>query len=106
MPPTNLDIELSNWSRHYDSLLWNTTTIFTGLFGGLLAFCYKENFMILSAFGFLLCPIPVYFAASFRESRDIVHSHMSEDFRKALFLQRRLLQWPLYIIIFISLEIL
>ncbi|MDO8769974.1 MAG: hypothetical protein Q7K57_14955 [Burkholderiaceae bacterium] len=104
MPIKISDSELSNWSRHYDTLLWNTTTIFAGLFGGLIAFSYQMFFAPLSVAGMLLCPIPVYFAASFRESRDLVHVQMSEELRLALFSGRKLVQWPLYVFIFIVLE--
>lgn len=98
------DSELSEWSRHYDILLWNTTTIFTGLSGGLVTFLFQNFNAYLSVAGMFLCLVPVYLAASFRESRDLVHMHMSDEYRKALFSKRKLIQWPLFVFIFIGLE--
>ncbi len=104
MDKENLDGELSNWSRHYDTLLWNSTTAFVGLLGALAAVSFENFHWLLSVVGLSFSFVPVYFAASFRESRDIVHKAMSPGLRVIVFSDRRLKQWPLFVFIFICLE--
>jgi hypothetical protein len=100
------DDQLAEWSRHYDSLLWNVTTLFAGAIGGLLAFQYSSFDASVSGFGLLVSMVPVYFAASFRESRNLVNAQMSKTLRDALFSGRKLRQWELYVALFIGLEML
>jgi Na+/H+ antiporter NhaD/arsenite permease-like protein len=100
------DDQLAEWSRHYDSLLWNVTTLFAGAVGGLLAFQYTSFNLPVSIFGLMVSIVPVYFAASFRESRDLVNAQLSEEARNALFAPRKLRQWEAYVVLFIAVEML
>lgn len=98
--------ELHQWSRHYDTLLWNVTTIFAAAIGGLLAYSYSNFNVVISVMGFILTPLPIYFAASFRESRDKINQKLDEADRDLLFGGRKLKQWSLYAFIFLLLELL
>jgi hypothetical protein len=98
--------ELHQWSRHYDTLLWNVTTIFAAAIGGLLVYCYSNFNDIISLVGLIITPLPIYFAASFRELRKKINQHLNEADRKILHENRELKQWLLYVFIFLLFEFL
>lgn len=98
--------ELSQWSRHYDNLLWVVTTIFLASIGALLAFSFQTFNYYLSLFGMLLTATPVYFAISFRESQALVNKYIDTKVTTSLFARRKYLQWPMYVLIFVGIEVL
>ena len=96
--------EWSEWSRHYDSLLWQVTGLFAAGIGGLLAYSFSRYHDAIAVAGLILTCLPVYFAASFRESRDRVNKQLGSEIRQVLFEGRRLRQWPWYVSVFVILE--
>ncbi len=106
MDTQQLQDQLNEWSRHYDALLWNVTTIFAAAIGGLLAYSYSNFDLVFSLAGLLLTIVPVYFAASFREVRRLVDLQIDKKIRDAMYPKRRLHQWSLYVALFMLLELL
>ena len=98
--------ELGQWSRHYDSLLWNVTTIFMAAIGALLVYSYSNFNFIISIAGMVLTCVPVYFAASFRELQNRVNAQLDVTTRNILFKKRKFLQWWVYVGIFVGQEVL
>jgi magnesium-transporting ATPase (P-type) len=96
--------ELHQWSRHYDSLLWQVTTLFAAAIGGLVVYSFANFHVGISVAGLGITCLPVYFAASFRESRDKVNEHLSHEERRILFERRTLKQWVPYSGVFFVLQ--
>lgn len=99
------DSEVHAWSRHYDSLLWQVTAVFTAGIGGLLAYSVSSFYVEIALAGLALTCLPVYFAASFRESRDKINKHLGEKDRGVLFADRKLKQWKPYVSVFLILQV-
>jgi hypothetical protein len=107
----------TEWSRHYDQIQWTATTIFTGVVGVLLAYSYqqdKDKFDLAIAFlGLCLTWLTIYYVASCREFRRVLHDSLPDGEEKD-FLQNRtkapnqkrlLWQWPAFLLTFILLTI-
>lgn len=98
------DFELHAWSRHYDTLVWTVTGIFAGADGGLLlyAFSTEKPAWIVCVIGISLTVLAVYFIASFRSARRIVHSKMKDEdiqiARGAPFLK----QWRIFVLFWVA----
>ena len=107
MNGNTFDAELGEWSRHYDKLLWQVTTLLATADGALLIFCVEKDrvSVIPYVIGLLLPPIAVYFAASFREFKNELATKMSKEFKANVFFRRRLWQWEAYVAIFFFLTI-
>jgi uncharacterized membrane protein len=107
----------TEWSRHYDQIQWTATTILTGVVAVLFAYSYQlENakFDPLIAFlGLWLTWLTIYYVASCREFRRILHNGLSDGDEKNFLQnknqaknQKRLLwQWPALLLTFILLTI-
>ena len=96
----------NEWSRHYDQIQWTATTILTGIVGGLVAYSYTVNVgklnRVVVYVGFALTWLSVYYAASFRELRQLLHANM-ENKNEEEFLSRlphKLKQWPAFLVAF------
>ncbi len=99
-------------TRHYDTLFYTVTKIIAAAIGGLLVYCYNQSNVnkILVFVGSVLTVIPVYYAASFRELRQLLeknilgddpnHIQIREIFKERQFRH----QWALYPLIFIMIE--
>lgn len=98
--------ELHQWSRHYDSLLWNVTALFAAAIGGLLVYASSTPDLKIALFGLFVTWFPVYFAASFRESRDKVNLQLPEGDRKILFDGRGFKQWEPFVVLFLGFQVL
>jgi len=80
----------SEWSRHYDVLLWTVTGLLTTANLGLLAFAFSgymkdwgSGFLIVAAvLGLWLTFCMLFFPASFRERRYMVHESIPEGYMK------------------------
>ncbi len=81
-----------DWARHYDTLLWTTTTIFLTAIGVFFTYVNSHPDIWLSLFGLILSGSTVYFAASFRQLR--YQEGPKGKIRKGL------LQWYPYLFIF------
>lgn len=103
--------ELGTWSRHFDTLLWQVTTMFAAAIGGLLAYSYSKFDQGVAIFGLLITPIPVYFAASFREVRFNIHQKLPQEVHEAIYMTarpngsrgRKLHQWEVYVLLMVGL---
>ncbi len=96
--------EAANWTRHFDNLLWQVTSMFATAIGALLAYSYSNFEMAIALAGLALTIIPVYFAASFRELRRRVNKFLDPELSAALREGRSLHQWQLFVLIFIIFE--
>jgi flagellar biosynthesis protein FlhB len=96
--------QLHAWSRHYDSLLWNVTTLFAAAIGGLLVYTYSTFHIGVAIVGLIITCLPVYFAASFREASYKINQHLPAEERKIIFEDRKLKQWSPYVLVFVLLE--
>ncbi len=97
----------SEWSRHYDQIQWIATSIFTVAIGGLLTYSQIEK-KFTPEVGFLglwLTAMTVFYAASFREKRRILHESLPEGEERSYLLghpsRRRLAQWNVFILTFL-----
>jgi len=97
-------IEAANWTRHFDTILWQVTSIFAAAIGALIAYSYSNFDVAISLAGLFFTILPVYFGASFRELRKRVSPKLDPDLRKALKEGRQLYQWQVFVSIFIIFE--
>lgn len=103
----------SNWIRHYDNLLWTTSSILLAANGVLinaLMRTEKDNFLLrlfIAVLGYSLTMVTVYFAASFRNLRhgyadeyykDLNDTTKAETIRKIH--ESAMKQWPIYVLMF------
>jgi hypothetical protein len=72
---------LSELSRHYDSVLWAVTGIWTAVIGGLFLYVKGDFDLWLALFGILLTVFRMFFAESFRKMRRHVHARMTVEVR-------------------------
>ena len=94
------------WSRHYDQIQWTSTTILTGIIGGLLAHSYSievghlDRVVVYS--GFALTWLTVYYAASFREIRSLLHTKLPDGEEKNFLadMPHKMKQWQPFLIVF------
>lgn len=103
----------TDWSRHYDQIQWTTTMILTAAIAVLLAYSYSDKFEPAIAFlGLWLTWLAVYYAASCREFRRLLHAGLPDGDEKR-FLQNKyadkkqkrvLRQWPAFLMTFILLS--
>jgi len=93
--------EAANWTRHFDSMLWQVTSIFATAIGALIAYSYSHYDMAITLAGLVFTIIPVYFGASFRELRRRVNKFLDPELKSALGEGRSLHQWKLFVLIFI-----
>lgn len=113
--------ELHSWSRHYDTLLWTVTGIFSGANSGLLLYAYDSKSDVLGVYilGIILTFITVYFARSFRANRESVHDLLAaikskEESEEETGERKKALeglvsspgyeQWPIFVLFFIILN--
>ena len=96
--------QLHEWSRHYDSLLWNVTTLFSAAIGGLLVYTYTQFHVGVAIVGLVITCLPVYFAASFREASYKINQHLPESEKQIIFGNRKIKQWAPYVFVFVLLE--
>ena len=94
------------WSRHFDTLLWQVTTILAASIGGLFIYCNQYFDLWVSIIGLLLTIVPVYLAASFRELRGRLSDQLDPKIQEAIHQGRKLFQWEMYCLVFICFEIL
>ena len=100
--------DLSELSRHYDSMLWTVTSLWAAAIGGLLVYCTQHFDRWLALLGLILTVCAMFFAASFRRLRRRVHDRMSEmKYRnRALFESDRLFrQWNVFLVLFLILTV-
>lgn len=97
-------IEAATWTRHFDSLLWQVTSIFATAIGALIAYSYANFDVAISLAGLFFTILPVYFGASFRELRKNVSIKLDPELKEALQLGRQLYQWQVFVSIFIVFE--
>lgn len=101
----------SEWSRHYDQIQWTVTTILTGSVSGLVAYSYTVKVGDLDRFvlylGFVLTWLTVYYAASFRELRRLLHTKIQDKEEKDFLLDppHKLKQWPVFLLAFFALAV-
>lgn len=100
----------AEWSRHYDTIQWTATTILTGVIGALLAYSYSGKFdPVLAFFGLWLTWTAIYYAASFRKFRNVLHKGMHDGDEKEFLMnggkKRLLRQWRVFLLTFVILSI-
>jgi len=104
----------SDWSRHCDQTQWTAITIFTGMIGALLTYSYHQkgaDFDPLIAFlGLWLTWLTIYYVASFKEFRRVLHNGLPEgdekDFLQNKLNEKRIIwQWPAFLLTFTLLTI-
>jgi hypothetical protein len=82
----------TEWSRHYDQIQWTATTIFTGVIGVLFAYSYQQESakfdLLIAFFGLWLTWLTIYYVASCREFRRILHDGLPDGDEKT-FLQNK-----------------
>ena len=95
-----------DWSRHYDQIQWTATTILTGVIGALVTYSYSVRVGDLDRFvayvGLALTWLSVYYAASFRELRHLLHENTENKDEKEFLtrLPHALKQWPAFLVAF------
>ncbi len=91
---------------HYDNLLWKITSIFVIAIGGLLVYVFKSDNpeQLIIIFGFLLTVLILYLASSFRLYRH--NTRKTEIYKNLIMHDKSLIQWELYISIFLIMELL
>ncbi|NNE26975.1 MAG: hypothetical protein HKN09_09045 [Saprospiraceae bacterium] len=63
---TEYDKEYHNWSRHYDSVVWNIYSITATVMLALAAYAIANFHFLLPIFGVLASVVSFFFVASFR----------------------------------------
>jgi hypothetical protein len=97
--------DLSELSRHYDSMLWTVTSLWAAAIGGLLVYCTQHFDWWLALLGLILTVCAMFFAASFRRLRSRVHDRMSTR-NRALFESDPLFrQWNVFLVLFLVLTV-
>jgi hypothetical protein len=97
---------LDELSRHYDSMLWTVTSLWSAAIGGLLVYLTKnfDTYLVLFGIGLTVCAMS--FATSFRRLRRFVHDQMSADIHKLYISHDRFRQWHVFLILFCSMIVL
>jgi len=98
--------EAATWTRHFDTLLWQVTSIFASAIGALLAYSYSDFHLPIAIAGLFFTIIPIYFGASFRELRYRMSKHLDMSIQNALSEGRSLYQWQFFVSIFIAFQLL
>src|SRR5215211_9024308 len=88
--------QLSELSRHYDTLFWTVTSLWAAAIGGLLIYCLDHFDARLAVLGIILTDIAMYFAASFRALRRRIHDRMSSELRELHIGHFPIRQWHLF----------
>jgi hypothetical protein len=96
---------LSELSRHYDSTLWNVTSIWVAALGGLLVYCIENFDTWLTVLGLLFTVCPMFFATSFRELRQRVHRQLPRELAELHVSRARIRQWDVFCLIFLVLAV-
>lgn len=98
---------LSELSRYYDSILWNVTSIWVVVIGGLLMYCVEHFDSWLAVLGLLFTMCPMFFARTFRELRKRIHRELPRDLAELHVSPHasplKIQQWDVFCLIFLVL---
>jgi hypothetical protein len=94
--------ELHAWSRHYDTMLWTVTGIFSAANSSLILYLYSRQSPVWPTYvlGIVLTLLTVYFAASFRSARQSIHNILPPAERTITRGSPELKQWLVFLAFF------
>ena len=100
-----IENELQNWSRHYDTILWQVTAVFMAALALVLLEANKTQSVVICIFGLFITLIAVYIAAGLRQLRYGMHEKMSKSSGEMFCLKssirgHRCRLWLCYMIVF------
>ena len=94
--------ELHEWSRHYDTMLWTVTGIFSMANSSLIVYAYGHQSPAWPVYvlGIILTLLTVYFAASFRSARRFLNDKLPKDEKEITRGSPELKQWGVFFCLF------
>ncbi len=96
---------LSELSRYYDSTLWNVTSIWVVLIGGLLVYCVEHFDSWLAVLGLFFTAYPIFFARSLRKLRKRIHCQLPQWLAELHVSRTKIRQWDAFCFIFLVLAV-
>jgi hypothetical protein len=75
--PANLDSTIHEWSRHYDQVQWTITAILAAVLAAAAAKAFDDRSRVSCAVGIVVANVLLFYAASFREMRFLLHRRLS-----------------------------
>ncbi len=92
--------QAEEWTRHYDTLFWQITSILIIAIGGLFTFAYSQKDTLINLVGLIFTGASFYVAASFRERRHFWSNQKNNSIQKEKDDPNSLQQWFPYCLIF------